>query len=418
MLICVCTLYVCVYVCGCVHVCILGTAECYEEEVYIKQWKVSGVATSTESSKKFSPEWWPWGNRSQYSEGTCHGIRKKVETNSVGIGPCLASGPALGVGDTRVLMTQSFPWRGPAAGGETEVVKQTRRTLECPASPRISKLLNGSVLRLLFCDWGSCWCLLSGCTDAFSWHMVSAHPVCALPSEKLRYKSPGIPSQGVRMLKLRWINPIHSNSFLSTVVWKLCNAFRITAMGLNTNGWYSKRTAWPARKIPSHFKLRAEAHFSRTKQVCISPGSGDSEMTHPCQDFAFATSLHPTCSIVAGRETWFPISDFSISTWLFPHPPGPRPGSAPFHCLLPPLILATVFCARNFISAPFSSFCYLFSGFRSKENVQSLSAFTEVWAGGNSPRALRSFVPILPNVPSLFCWWQDKYSHTTSLFPF
>lgn len=53
MLICVCTLYVC----GCVHVCILGTAECYEEEVYIKQWKVSGVATSTESSKKFSPEW-------------------------------------------------------------------------------------------------------------------------------------------------------------------------------------------------------------------------------------------------------------------------------------------------------------------------------------------------------------------------
>lgn len=29
------------------------------------------------------------------------------------------------------------------------------------------------------------------------------------------------------------------------------------------------------------------------------------------------TSLHPTCRIVAGRETVFPISDFSLSRWLF-----------------------------------------------------------------------------------------------------
>ena len=53
-----CVYFECVCVCMCIgmHVYVSGIAKCYEGKVYTNQWKVSSVATSTESSEKLSPE--------------------------------------------------------------------------------------------------------------------------------------------------------------------------------------------------------------------------------------------------------------------------------------------------------------------------------------------------------------------------
>lgn len=127
----------------------------------------------------------------------------------LGLRYCPGRGEYQGADDSVLSLEGSSSWWG----------DRGRAALCRPWSSQLFRLLasyfTALCLRFFFYEWVSWWCLLGWLYRC----ILLTHGECSSTvssSHWARYKSPGIPSQGVWMLKLSWINSIHSNSFLST----------------------------------------------------------------------------------------------------------------------------------------------------------------------------------------------------------